>query len=173
VNIIIGYSAVDGYRARKAFKSLAGARKYAIDRVGPNPEFGNGYAISDDGVGKIVVLGVSLEALFHDRPPAPPEPRKAQIGDYAVKRLRLGEEQGFGGYSIVADLVPALDLNAALALCKADNGYLDDGDEEFASRVVQLVEFDKWGPRWIEPPVFGPPAPYPDPYSGDLINPRF
>lgn len=169
MNIIIGYSAVDGYRARKAFKSLAGARKYAVDSVGPNPEFGSGYAISDDGVGKIVVVGASLEALFGVSPVSTLAPRLAKVGDYAVKSFSVGEQGGYGGYNVNSHYEVKESLDAALAAAEADNGGLPD----WPSQVVQLVEFDKWGPKWVLVPEFGPPAPYPDPYSGDLINPRF
>ena len=66
--IKIQYSAIDGFSKRKSFKTLAGARKYAQKMVGKNPSFGSYYAVSDDGIGKIVVLGVSvkLRDLFGD-----------------------------------------------------------------------------------------------------------
>ena len=65
--IKIRYSAVDGFSKRKSFKSLKGARKYAIEMLGKYPSFGSYYAVSDDGVGKIEVIeGVALRSLFGD-----------------------------------------------------------------------------------------------------------
>jgi hypothetical protein len=65
--IKIRYSAVDGFSKRKSFKSLKGARKYAIGMLGKYPSFGSYYAVSDDGVGKIEVIeGVKLRDLFGD-----------------------------------------------------------------------------------------------------------
>jgi hypothetical protein len=68
MQIVVSYRAVDGYRAKRKYKSLAGARKYAVERVGPNPDFGSHYAVSDDGVGVIEVDGCSLKELFGIEP---------------------------------------------------------------------------------------------------------
>ena len=72
--IKLRYSAVDGFSKLKTFKSLKGARKYAIEMLGKYPSFGSYYAVSDDGVGKITVIdGVGLRELFGDEPkPAAP-----------------------------------------------------------------------------------------------------
>jgi len=66
--IKIRYSAVDGFNKVKSFKTLKGARKYAQEMLGKYPSFGSYYAVSDDGVGKIEVLGVGckLRDLFGD-----------------------------------------------------------------------------------------------------------
>ena len=57
------YSAIDGFRARRTFKTLKGAQKYAQERVGKHPDIatGWGYAVSDDGIGKITVEGALVE----------------------------------------------------------------------------------------------------------------
>jgi hypothetical protein len=62
--IKVYYSAVDGYRKTRRFKTIKGARKYAVDRVGEYPDFGSCYAVSADGIGKIVVSGCTLAELF-------------------------------------------------------------------------------------------------------------
>lgn len=63
--ITISYTAVDGFKEARSFKTLAGARRYAHQRVGANPEMGTYYAVSGDGVGKVTVLGsVKLDDLF-------------------------------------------------------------------------------------------------------------
>ena len=60
--ITIRYSAVDGYRETRHFKTLQGAQRYADKMLGI-PEFGAYYAISNDGIGKITAT-ISLRALF-------------------------------------------------------------------------------------------------------------
>lgn len=62
--IVVSYEACDGYRARRRFKTLAGARRYAIERVGPSPDRSSSYAVSFDGIGVIRVSGCSLAELF-------------------------------------------------------------------------------------------------------------
>jgi hypothetical protein len=66
--IKIRYSVVDGFNKVKSFKTLKGARKYAQEMLGKYPSFGSYYAVSDDGIGKIEVLGVGckLRDLFGD-----------------------------------------------------------------------------------------------------------
>jgi len=62
--IRIVYSSVDGARITKQFKTVAGAKAFASKMIGNHPDVGSGYAISDDGVGKIVVTGITLAELF-------------------------------------------------------------------------------------------------------------
>ena len=64
--ITVFYSSIDGYREKRSFKTLAGARKYAQHRVGKSPEIGSYYAVSGDGVGKVTVDGVPFTHLFGD-----------------------------------------------------------------------------------------------------------
>jgi hypothetical protein len=66
--IHVRYSAIDGYRDRRSYKTLAAARRYAVERVGEHPEFGSHYAVSGDGVGKVTVEGCSLAELFGVEP---------------------------------------------------------------------------------------------------------
>ena len=65
--ITLRYIAIDGYRQTRRFKTLAGACKYAHERMGTHPNLGAWYAVTDDGVGTLYADGVTLEALF---PPA-------------------------------------------------------------------------------------------------------
>lgn len=75
----ITYQSCDGARKTRTFKTLAGARKFAQEWVGKNPEMGSRYAISGDGIGKITAEGVELRALFGDLPQAPtPDPVEAE-----------------------------------------------------------------------------------------------
>lgn len=62
--ITVLYSSFDGTRIRRAYKTLAAARRFAHYYVGPHPELGGRYAVSADGVGKIVAQGCSLAELF-------------------------------------------------------------------------------------------------------------
>jgi hypothetical protein len=71
--IKVFYSSIDGYRKTKSFKTLKGARKYAQQMVGENPDMGSYYAVSFDGIGKVQVDGVPLAHLFGDLPGDAPE----------------------------------------------------------------------------------------------------
>ena len=66
--ITVSYRSVDNFSESRRFKTLAGAQRYARMRVGDSPEigcgFGRPYAISDDGIGRIMVKGASLADLF-------------------------------------------------------------------------------------------------------------
>lgn len=62
--IKVRYHAVDGYYKTRRFKTLQGARKFATEYIGGTPEIGPGYAVSQDGVGRITVSGCTLHTLF-------------------------------------------------------------------------------------------------------------
>ncbi len=67
MTITIRYRSIDGYAERRNFRTLGGARRFAHLWVGPHPDLGSTYAVSNDGVGKITVEGATLADLF----PAP------------------------------------------------------------------------------------------------------
>ena len=62
--IHVAYRAIDGYRERRTFKTLKGARRYATHWVGPHPEVGVAGAASEDGVGLIQVDGDARAATL-------------------------------------------------------------------------------------------------------------
>jgi hypothetical protein len=62
--IVVRYRSIDRFSKTRTFKTLAGAQAYAQRWVGEYPSLGGGYAVSDDGVGKITVTGASLRDLF-------------------------------------------------------------------------------------------------------------
>ena len=62
--IIVRYTACDGYRKTREFKTLEYARTWAAKWIGECPEMGSTYAVSGDGVGKIEVEGATLKELF-------------------------------------------------------------------------------------------------------------
>jgi len=68
--VAVIYHSVDGVRIRKWFKTMTGARKFAARMVGEHPEIGMTYAVSGDGVGKVMVRGASLDELFPAQPRA-------------------------------------------------------------------------------------------------------
>lgn len=71
MKIRLYFSTIDNCRSTRLFKSLKGAQKAAWDRVGRHPEIGSNYAVSGDGIAKVVVSGdATLAQLF---PPAPDE----------------------------------------------------------------------------------------------------
>jgi hypothetical protein len=69
--IKVRYSAIDGFRKTRSFKTLAGARKFVLDRVGPQDVEGSWYAVSNDGVGKVTWEGCTRAQLFADNTDEP------------------------------------------------------------------------------------------------------
>lgn len=66
--IFLRYRSIDGVNQRKQFTTLKGAREFAHKMIGPHPDLGASYAVSNDGIGKIIPIeGASLADLF---PPA-------------------------------------------------------------------------------------------------------
>ena len=91
--IVVSYSAVDGYRApARVFATLAGARRYAHERVGRHPEIGSSYAVSGDGVGKVTVRGCTLAELFPPPEPIKPDPAFAAHVDACNAELDAADE---------------------------------------------------------------------------------
>jgi hypothetical protein len=66
MDIKVRYSTVDRFSKSRRFKTLDGARKFAQKYVGKHPDTSErfGYAVSDDGIGKIEVSGCSINDLF-------------------------------------------------------------------------------------------------------------
>lgn len=64
--IYMYYSSIDRYHKSAAFKTLAGARRFAHKWVGEHPDTSMmfRYAVSNDGVGKVTWAG-SDEATGH------------------------------------------------------------------------------------------------------------
>lgn len=62
--ITVYLRSVDGFSKTRKYKTLAGAQKFAQDYAGKHPEIGSGYAISGDGVCRIMVKGITLKELF-------------------------------------------------------------------------------------------------------------
>jgi hypothetical protein len=63
-NIKVSYRSIDRYSQTRRFKTLAGAQKHAQKWIGETPEIGWGYAVSGDGIGRIMVTGATLYELF-------------------------------------------------------------------------------------------------------------
>lgn len=72
--VTILYTAVDGSRMIKDFKTLNGAKGFAHKMIGEHPEMGGYYAVSGDGIGKVQVTGVALKELFPEKTTARVEP---------------------------------------------------------------------------------------------------
>ena len=62
--ITVSYRTCDRYGESRSFATLAGARSYAIRKIGPHPEIGTSYAVSPCGTAVIRVKGTTLESLF-------------------------------------------------------------------------------------------------------------
>lgn len=101
LDIRVTYSTIDRFRKTAKFKTLKGAQKFAQKYVGAHPEISLtfGYAVSDDGVGKVTVRGCKLQELF-------PEPAEDKAELSEGMRLRAAwdgdgtsTDDGFdGGY---------------------------------------------------------------------------
>jgi len=93
--ITVLYTSIDNCRSRRKFKTLAGARKFAQTCIGENPEIGRGYAVSGDGIGKIQVAGVTLDALFPGTSgPTEAEIEQAEIdAERAHRRMLEGRDE--------------------------------------------------------------------------------
>lgn len=62
--IQVRYQSIDGARDSRSYKGIEAARAFAVKMVGAHPEMGSHYAVSGDGIGKIMVSGISLAELF-------------------------------------------------------------------------------------------------------------
>lgn len=65
--IVIHHEAIDGAKGFKKFNDLKWARQEAQKWVGKHPEIGSTYAVSGDGIVKVMVEGAALSEIF----PAP------------------------------------------------------------------------------------------------------
>lgn len=77
--ITLRYRSIDGANVRRQFTTLKGAQRYAQNMIGEAPEVAQAgrYAVSGDGIGKIVpIAGATLAELFPAtvEPPAAPGP---------------------------------------------------------------------------------------------------
>ncbi len=64
MKITVRYSAIDGFRRTRTFRTLQGAEAWATHYVGKDADFGQSYAVSSDGVGKVTVTGCTIGELF-------------------------------------------------------------------------------------------------------------
>ena len=62
--ITVAYRSIDRFSARRTFKTLAAAQRFAQKWIGETPEIGSFYAVSGDGVGRITVSGAAILDLF-------------------------------------------------------------------------------------------------------------
>lgn len=62
--IKVVYDSIDGVHKEETFPTLEEAQEYAWKWVGRYPGLGSFYAVSDDGVARIMVRGATLRELF-------------------------------------------------------------------------------------------------------------
>ena len=107
--ITVRYSALDGFKAKRTFKTVSAARAYAVDRVGTCAEVSrSGYAVSRDGVGKITVEGIDLHELLTGKK------TESKDGAFGVICTHYNEDTGSitwlrGRYDTVEEQMQALD----------------------------------------------------------------
>lgn len=63
-SIRVDYTSLDGAHHVRHCSTIQEASEFARHWIGARPAIGYGYAISDDGIGKIEVTGASLRDLF-------------------------------------------------------------------------------------------------------------
>lgn len=66
--IAVRYQTTDNFNCEHTFNTIAEAQAWAWHWIGRYPTIGrmHGYAVSDDGIGKITVTGISITELFPD-----------------------------------------------------------------------------------------------------------
>ena len=62
--ITVTYTSIDRHKESITFTYLSPAQRWAQKWIGKYPTLGRTYAVSDDGIGKITVEGVTLKELF-------------------------------------------------------------------------------------------------------------
>jgi hypothetical protein len=112
--ITVYYESIDGVSKRKTFSDLEKARKYAIQRVGKYPEIGHSYAVSGDGIGKIMVDGVTLKELFDDG---------VSKAEYQGKRSREVIHHRSRVWDILAKTVPPVLKKSGFIKVDSDKNY--------------------------------------------------
>lgn len=130
--IIVTYAAVDGYRDRRTFSTLKGAKAFAVERLGENPDFGGGYAVSSDGVGTIQVRGTTIAELFGSAASA----TKA----FTVYGLGAYEDRP-GGFKVAYCSVDTLDEAVQAVDALQYNGWYD-GEEIVGNTDAAREELD-------------------------------
>ena len=113
MTITVTYSSIDHFRKTRSFKTIEGARKFAIRCVG-TPDIGSHYAVSFDGIGKITVEGCTLRELFLGK-------KLAEILPFEVWTLIVDEDRGTSR--------SAKDPNGAFATLREANVYAQHLDD--------------------------------------------
>ena len=140
------YYSIDGVRKPRKFKTLKAARKFANDWVGPQDTEGGAYAVSNDGVGKVVWTGVTRAELFGPEPG--PELNKvttfyAKGDDLFCRRQGYTHDhdgQLFARVTQVMDPTGAPYYPAGWSLRHIDQLPLFDEDKVYHHRNVALAE---------------------------------
>ena len=125
----IRYSSIDRFSQSRSFKTLAGAQKFAQRWVGPHPELGGYYAISDDGVGKVTCSGCKLTDLF----PAPGSIAQAVTEDYRIEPTWDGHEgywQVWFGTRLLGTYDLHVDAVEHIALARQHDAQVVDSAED-------------------------------------------
>lgn len=92
--IEVVYRAIDGARIARKFKTLDGASAFAVKMVGATPDMGTGYAVSADGIGKIMLMAGGEQAIvLADLFPALKTKGPAE-GPFEVWSYVVNEDQG-------------------------------------------------------------------------------
>lgn len=116
--ITVTLISVDGFRKTKTYKTIAAARKFAVEYVGETPEFGSNYAVAADGVATIYVDGCTLKQLF-----GIVEPKDLPFGVYVYS---VNEDAGTTSKFLAKSFAT---LEEALACINGDEFEMYDGTD--------------------------------------------
>lgn len=131
--IRVVYSAVDGANAVYRTYDLPKAQAFAQKWVGETPSIGTGYAVSDDGIGKITVSGCELLDLFPKLKPAPYR-MKAQRADEIVVVVEEAPRLQFR-HRLDSEVVPRLIITIDDDHLVLSGRYAEEGNRYRYHRV--------------------------------------
>lgn len=137
--ITVRYSTIDRFRETRTFKTLKGARAYAVKLVGEHPDHGGtSYAVSFDGIGKIEVEGCTLRELF-----------TAEIkpsGPYEVHVGSVNEDRGTTSFYLDSSFATLAEANARANDLDAEGvdglRLIGTTDEAKAAIAKQQAEYE-------------------------------
>lgn len=154
----VRYQSCDGYRVTKKFKTHAGAKAFAVKMIGRTPEMGRAYAVSDDGIGKIMVEGCTVAELFGDGPAAPTPvapvalveakpagPVEGSTGWRNMKILRNWNTDAVVGYEQIGEVHLTETIGeASAAVFMRTNEIYEEGDDEHLSAELVVFRGGYW-----------------------------
>jgi hypothetical protein len=128
VMIKVRFATLDGIRKTKSFKTLAGARKATWAWAGKDCEIGSSYAISTDGVVRVMVEGCTLKELFaaEEKKAAGPAPEW-----FVVDAGGITISNSYGSEAAAKDAMTALHADGYTGALHIEGWYYDAASEDY------------------------------------------